>query len=81
MIFEYFLLKKALQFFHYHTGLQSIESSDDLLIYTQTGFRIPLYKDLNSTIQYNYDYDKSPAPDREKGDSAFIFTLGYQWDG
>jgi len=81
VIFEYFLLKKALQFFHNHTGLQSFESSDDLLIYTQTGFRIPLYKNLNSTIQYNYDYDKSPAPGREKEDSAFIFTLGYQWEG
>ncbi len=79
--FEYFLLKKALQFFHYHTGLQSFESSDDLLIYTQTGFRVPLYKNLNATLQFNYDYNKNPPPGREEGDSAFIFTLGYQWNG
>jgi putative salt-induced outer membrane protein YdiY len=79
--FEYFLLKKVLQFFHYDTGFQSFENSDDLLIYTQTGLRIPLYKNLNSTIQFNYDYDKNPAPGKENDDSALIFTLGYQWAG
>lgn len=79
--FEYFLLKKALQFFHYHTGLQSFENSKDLLIYSQTGLRIPLYKNLNSTIQFNYDYDNDPSPGRDRGDSALIFTLGYQWEG
>jgi putative salt-induced outer membrane protein YdiY len=79
LIFEYFLLKKVLQFFHYHTGLQSFEDSDDLLFYSQTGLRVPLYKNLNSTLQFNYDYDKNPSPGKENDDSAVIFTIGYQW--
>jgi putative salt-induced outer membrane protein YdiY len=79
--FEHFLLEKSLQFFHHNTGLQSLENSDDLVIYTQTGFRVPLYKNLNTSIQFNYDYDKSPAPGTKKEDKAVIVTLGYQWDG
>ena len=77
--FDHFFLKKALQFFLNNTGTQSFEDSDDLIISTQTGFRIPFYKNLNVTIQLNYDYDKSPSPGREKYDAAYIFSLGYQW--
>jgi len=77
--FDHYFLKKALQFFLNNTGMQSLEDSDDLIIYTQTGFRIPFYKNLNVTMQVNYDYDKSPSPGREKYDAAYIFSLGYQW--
>lgn len=54
---------------------------EGLLIYTQTGFRIPVYRHLNTTIQFDYDYDKAPAPGSVNEDSAIIFTLGYQWEG
>jgi len=77
--FDHYILPKSLQFFLYHTGLQSLESSDDLVLYTQTGFRIPFYKDLNVALQMNWQYDKSPAPGREKNDYAYILALGYQW--
>ena len=77
--FDRYLFKKALQFFHNHTGLQSFEDSKDLVIYTQTGLRVPLLKHLNSTVQFNYDYDKSPAPGKDKDDRAVIVTFGFQW--
>lgn len=77
--FDHYLLPKSLQFFLYHTGLQSLESSDDLILYTQTGFRIPFYKDLNLALQMNWQYDKSPVPGREKNDYTYILTLGYVW--
>jgi putative salt-induced outer membrane protein YdiY len=77
--FDYYILPKSLQFFVYHTGLQSLESSDDLLLYTQTGFRIPFYKDFNLALQMNWQYDKSPAPGREKNDYTYILSLGYLW--
>jgi hypothetical protein len=77
--FDHYILPKSLQFFLYHTGLQSVESSEDLLLYTQTGFRIPFYKDLNVALQMNWQYDKSPAPGREKNDFTYIISLGYLW--
>lgn len=77
--FDHYFLNKALQFFHKHTGLQSLEESDDLVIYSQTGFRVPFYKNLNITAQVNYDYDKSPAVGKEKDDLAYILSIGYEW--
>ena len=77
--FDHFILPKSLQYFLYHTGLQSLESSDDLILFTSTGFRVPFYKDLNLTAQMNWEYDKSPSPGREKSDYTYVLTLGYQW--
>ena len=78
--FDHFFWTKAVQFFHYHMGLQSLEDSDDLVFYSQTGFRIPFYKSMNITAQYNLDYQNNPSPGREHTDTAIIFTLGYQWN-
>ena len=77
--FEYYILPKSLQYFLYHTGWQSLEESEDLTLYTQTGFRIPLYKRLNLTAQFNWEYDKSPSPGKEKSDYTYILTIGYLW--
>ncbi|MDX9787392.1 MAG: DUF481 domain-containing protein [Desulfobacterales bacterium] len=77
--FDHFLLADSLQFFLYHTGLQSLESADDLVLLNQTGFRVPFYKNLNLTAQMNWDYDKSPSPDKKESDYAYIFSVGYLW--
>ena len=63
--FDHFILPKSLQYFLIHTGLQSIENSEDLILFTSTGFRIPFYKNLNVTAQMNWEYDKSPSPGKE----------------
>jgi putative salt-induced outer membrane protein YdiY len=77
--FDHFLLPKSLQYFLYHTGLQSLEDSEDLLLFTQTGFRVPFYKNLNFTAQMNWEYDKSPSPGKKESDYTYIFSVGYQW--
>lgn len=77
--FDRFLLENHVQFFHVHEGLLGFSSSDDVSIRSQTGFRVPVYNNLNATLQFNYDWDKSPAPGRKKTDKAFIFSLGYNW--
>ena len=77
--FDHFLLPKSLQYFLHHTGLQSLDDSEDLLLFTQTGFRVPFHKNLNFTAQMNWEYDKSPSPGKKKDDYLYIFTIGYQW--
>jgi putative salt-induced outer membrane protein YdiY len=77
--FDHFLLPKSLQYFLYHTGLQSLEDSEDLILFTQTGFRVPFYKNLNFTAQMNWEYDKSPSPGKKESDYLYIFSIGYQW--
>jgi hypothetical protein len=80
MRFDHFLLPDVIQYFLYHTGLQSLDHSQDLVLFTQTGFRIPFFKNLNFTGQLNWDYDKSPAEGARENDYTYIFTIGYQMD-
>ncbi|MCG2778037.1 MAG: DUF481 domain-containing protein [Desulfobacterales bacterium] len=76
--YDRFLVDKFLQFFHFHEGYVSLEDTSNVLIRSRTGFRIPVYKSLNVTAQYNFDWDSQPAPGREREDTGYIFTVGYQ---
>lgn len=78
--FDRYLIEKTLQFFHYHEGYVSLEDSDDIVFKSRTGLRIPLYKRLNATAQYNFDWDSQPAPGTERADAKYIFLLGYQYE-
>lgn len=78
--FDKYFLDKIVQFFHFHEGLVGLEDTDKLIIRTRTGLRLPFYNSFNFTAQYNYDWEKTPSPGREKSDKMYIFTLGYQWD-
>lgn len=77
--FDHFLVPESLQYFLYHSALQSLEDSEDLVLLTQSGFRVPFYKNLNFTAQMNWDYDKNPSSGKKKSDYLYIFTIGYQW--
>lgn len=74
-----FLFNKALQFFHFHEGFLGFEDTSDIYIRSRTGFRLPVYKIFNATVQYNYDWDNSPAPGRDKEDETILYTIGCQW--
>ena len=77
--FDHFIWEDRLQFFHGHQGLISIEDAADLSIRSQTGFRIPFYKSFNATLQFNWDWDNTPSPGKEKSDKTYLFTIGYFW--
>lgn len=77
--FDHFLWPKALQFFHDHEGLVSLEDTEKIIILSRTGLRVPLYKNLNTTFQVNWDWDNKPSPGKEREDKAYIFTIGSQW--
>jgi putative salt-induced outer membrane protein YdiY len=77
--FDHFILPGSLQYFLDHTGLQGLEDSEDLVLFTRTGFRVPFYRNLNFTAQMNWEYDKSPSPGKKESDYIYIFTIGYQW--
>ncbi len=73
------LFNSKTEFFHRHELYSSLDKSDNFFIRTRTGLRLPIIENLNSTIQYNYDWDDNPAPGRVKEDKAWLFTLGYRW--
>lgn len=77
--FDRYLLHKALQFFHFHEGYVNLEDTDDIVFKSRTGFRVPLYKSLTATAQYNYDRDSQPAPGTDKVDTKYMLLLGYKY--
>ncbi len=80
MKYDQFLFEKSVQFFHFHEGIASLEDTEDVFIRTRTGLRIPLRKGFNTTVQYNWDWDNSPAPDKDRVDERYLVTFGYNWE-
>jgi putative salt-induced outer membrane protein YdiY len=79
MNFRQKLFKSRVEFFNTDSMHVALDDSDNFFLRTRTGLRFPIVAGMNSTIQYNYDYDDNPAPGRVKEDKAWLFTLGYAW--
>jgi putative salt-induced outer membrane protein YdiY len=77
--FDHYLYKKIVQFFHWDEAFYSLDDSEDIWLRTRTGLRFPIYKGLTWTVQYNYDWERSPLPGKDKADTTLLFTLGYQF--
>jgi putative salt-induced outer membrane protein YdiY len=75
--FDRYLYREWVQFFHFHEGFIGLEDTNDIFVRSRTGLRFPLYSRFTATTQYNWDWDNSPAPDREKVDEMVLFSLGY----
>jgi len=67
------------EFFNRDVFFNSLDDSENQFLRTRTGLRLPIVERLNSTIQYNYDWDNNPAPGRRSEDKTWLFTLGYRW--
>jgi putative salt-induced outer membrane protein YdiY len=73
------LFDSRIEFFNRDSVHSDLQDSNNYFFRTRTGLRFPIVERMNSTIQYNYDYDNQPAPGRVKQDKAWLFTLGYTW--
>jgi len=57
----------------------SVKETDNLLVFSQTGLRVPIAEGLNASTQLNVDYAGQPAAGRVKTDKTLLFSLGYGW--
>lgn len=71
------MFDSKIEFFNRDSVHSDLQDSKNYFLRTRTGLRFPVVERMNSTIQYNYDYDNNPAPGRVKEDKAWLFTLGY----
>ena len=74
-----FLMAKRVEVFHQHGGYFGVTGEDNLFVRMQNGVRFSLLAGLVSTVQFDIDYDKSPAPGRKTTDRVTSFTLGYRF--
>jgi len=77
--FDWFLVPDRVQFYHRHTGFQSVDNADNLTIDSWTGFRFPLYKGIVASTEAEVDYDGGAPSDVDKTDTTYRVKLGYQW--
>jgi putative salt-induced outer membrane protein YdiY len=78
LTYEYWLIRKRLQFFHQHDGYFGLTGDDNLFVKTRTGLRFNLAGGLIMTGQWGLDYDRRPVPGQRNTDRTFAITLGYQ---
>ncbi len=77
--FDRYIWDDFLQFFHFHEGTIGLEDTSDITIRSRTGLRMPLKNGFSANMQYNWDWDNTPAPGKDSVDEAFIVGLGYEF--
>ena len=66
-----------LRVFHSSDLLLSLETIEDYLLQTRSGFRVPMGNGLSLGAQVNLDYDAVPATGKDSTDTALLFKLDY----
>lgn len=74
-----FVVANRIELFHRHDGYFGVTGDDNLFFRMQNGARFTLGAGLVSTLQLDFDYDRSPAPDRKNTDRSTSLTFGYRF--
>jgi putative salt-induced outer membrane protein YdiY len=77
--FDIYALGKRVTFFHRQDGFFGFTDADNLFVQTRSGVRTGLGGGLVATVQFDLDYDRSPAAGREHTDRAVGLTFGYRF--
>lgn len=77
--FATFVVGKQVEVFHHHDGYFGLTGENNLFVRMQNGVRFALVGGLVSTVQLDFDYDRSPAPGRKSVDRSTSVTFGYRF--
>ena len=77
--YDQYLGQTELQFFHFHEGYVGLTDVKDFFLRTQTGMRVPLWRSLKATFQFDFDWDNTPAPGAREDDTRYLINIGYNW--
>lgn len=73
-----FVVGKRVVLFHRQDGFVGF-TDDNLFVQTRSGVRLGLVGGLVTTLQYDVDYDRAPAPGRKQTDTSLGVTFGYRF--
>ena len=73
------LVPQLIDLFHQHDGYFGVTGDNNLFVRTQNGIRLRLVAGFVTTLRYDLDYDRSPAPGRRNTDRTLALTLGYRF--
>lgn len=77
--FDMWFFNRFMQLFHHNDGLVDVSDTEVWMVRTRSGLRIPLISKLFASLQYNFDYQNSPAQNKKKYDEEYIFQLGWEF--
>lgn len=75
--FDIWFFDKFFQVFHHNDIVYDFNDSDNWVIRTRTGIRIPMVLKLFASFQFNYEYDNQPADGKKNYDQSWNFGLGW----
>ena len=62
-----------------HDGILNFDSTDELILNTKIGIRMPLLFGLQTGFQAKYEYDGGAVEGVDDMDETYNFFLGYKW--
>jgi len=65
--------------FHRNFGVMGLNDDNKIFVRSQTGLRFPIVKNLSASGQFDIDWDKTPAINRNNLDRKTVFSIGYTW--
>ena len=71
--------ESGLEFFHTNVMYQSLQSTSNWNIDSNTGFTLPMIGRLKANFIFEYDYDNLPASGFEKEDRIWKVGFSYNW--
>jgi hypothetical protein len=75
--FDMWFFDKFFQVYHHDDIVYSFQDSDNWVVRTRTGIRIPMVLKLFASFQFNYEYDNQPADGKKNYDQSWNFGLGW----
>lgn len=75
--FDMWFFDKIFQVFHHNDLVYDFQDTDNWLVRTRTGVRIPMVLKLFASFQFNYEYDNQPAEGKKNYDQSWNFGLGW----
>ncbi len=77
--YEQFFFDRFVQLFHDHSGAWNMSNTDEAVLNFRLGLRFPMRWGFVATTRLDIDHETEPAPGKDKTDTAFIITMGFEW--
>ncbi len=75
--FDMWFFDRFFQVYHHDDMVYDFQDSDNWVVRTRTGIRIPMVLKLFASFQFNYEYDNQPADGKKNYDQSWNFGLGW----
>lgn len=70
-------LNEILSVFHNHKIVQSLATSNDMIVNARTGFSVPIVDKIQAGFEWRVDWNNNPVINNDRLDQAYMANIGY----